>query len=199
MSFPPPTGGRKPPGTAGRGRLGLGSRAGARAAAGDAGQIANAIASQLHVSERPITQHGVAGMKTGVKGPERGVYDKSYYLGVLRNKITELRHETRKLQEEVGAHQRDQSTYMAARKQAEQIAKELKEEQGELSDYNLVVEVLNTSSDMSEISRQTAMLKANNERSSVDLESVFFEKNRKEQQVMSILLVAFLNTGSHCI
>ncbi|XP_065181788.1 intraflagellar transport protein 74 homolog [Sycon ciliatum] len=188
MSYRPPTGSRKPPGTAGRGRLGMGSRAGpgTRAGGGEAGQIANAIASQLHVSERPITQHGVAGMKTGVRGPERGVYDKSYYLGMLRNKITELRQETRKMQADVDAHNTDQSTYMAATKQAEQIAIELREEQGALTDFNLIVEVLNTTSDMSDIGRQTSMLKANNDREAMELESLFFEKSRKEQQISEL-------------
>ncbi|XP_015424146.1 PREDICTED: intraflagellar transport protein 74 homolog isoform X5 [Myotis davidii] len=42
------------------------------------------LSSQIKVADRPVTQQGLSGMKTGIKGPQRQILDKSYYLGLLR-------------------------------------------------------------------------------------------------------------------
>ena len=46
-----------------------------------------ALSSQIKVADRPVTQQGLGGMKTGAKGPMRQVQDKSYYLGLFRYTI----------------------------------------------------------------------------------------------------------------
>lgn len=43
-----------------------------------------ALGAQIKVADRPVTQQGLGGMKTGAKGPNRQVQDKSYFLGLLR-------------------------------------------------------------------------------------------------------------------
>lgn len=43
-----------------------------------------ALSSQVQVTDRPITQQGLGGIKTGNRGPNRQVQDKSYFLGLLR-------------------------------------------------------------------------------------------------------------------
>ena len=43
-----------------------------------------ALSSQVQVTDRPITQQGLGGSKTGNRGPNRQVQDKSYFLGLLR-------------------------------------------------------------------------------------------------------------------
>lgn len=40
--------------------------------------------SQIKVADRPVTQQGLRGIKTGSKGPNRQVQDRSYYIGLLR-------------------------------------------------------------------------------------------------------------------
>uniref|UniRef100_A0A4W6BVS9 Intraflagellar transport 74 n=1 Tax=Lates calcarifer TaxID=8187 RepID=A0A4W6BVS9_LATCA len=52
------------------------------------------LSAQIKVTDRPVTQQGLSGMKTGMKGPQRQILDKSYYLGLLRSKINELTTET---------------------------------------------------------------------------------------------------------
>jgi len=49
-----------------------------------------ALSSQVQVSDRPMTQQGLGGIKTGGKGPHRQVQDKSYFLGLLRYDILEM-------------------------------------------------------------------------------------------------------------
>lgn len=40
--------------------------------------------SQIKVADRPVTQQGLRGIKTGSQGPNRQVQDRSYYMGLLR-------------------------------------------------------------------------------------------------------------------
>ncbi|MED6261512.1 hypothetical protein ATANTOWER_006152 [Ataeniobius toweri] len=76
------------------------------------------LSAPIKVTDRPVTQQGLSGMKTGMKGPQRQILDKSYYLGLLSNiKILEWPSqspssdgtETFQLQR-LGAHQQDQSS-----------------------------------------------------------------------------------------
>mmetsp|Transcript_36578 Transcript_36578/g.113169 ORF Transcript_36578/g.113169 Transcript_36578/m.113169 type:complete len:87 (-) Transcript_36578:1776-2036(-) len=45
-----------------------------------------ALGTALNVSDRPVTQQGMRGMKT-TQRPMRQVQDSSYYLGILRSKV----------------------------------------------------------------------------------------------------------------
>merc|ERR1712185_878338 len=48
-----------------------------------------ALATEVNVSDRPVTQGGLRGIKTG-QGPSRQVQDASFYTGLLRQKVTEI-------------------------------------------------------------------------------------------------------------
>ncbi|KAL8203067.1 UNVERIFIED_CONTAM: Intraflagellar transport protein 74, partial [Gekko kuhli] len=109
------------------------------------------FSSQIKVADRPVTQQGLSGMKTGMKGPQRQVMDKSYYLGVLRSKINELTTEINKLQKEIDTYNQENSVYLSYEKRAESLASEIKEFQGQLADYNMLVDKLNTNTDMEEV------------------------------------------------
>merc|ERR1719199_2291649 len=85
--MPPPTGGRVP--TAQR----MGTRQGTAAQA----QPGIGALTEVKISERPITNMGVSGMKTGSFGPKRQIYDQTYYMLELRKKCKELGEEVTKL------------------------------------------------------------------------------------------------------
>uniref|UniRef100_A0A8C6J0U9 Uncharacterized protein n=1 Tax=Melopsittacus undulatus TaxID=13146 RepID=A0A8C6J0U9_MELUD len=97
------------------------------------------LSSQIKVADRPVTQHGLSGMKTAIKGPQRQIMDKTYYLGLLRSKTSELTTEINKLQEEVEMYKQEKSVYLSYEKRAESLAGEIKEFQGQLADYNMNV------------------------------------------------------------
>ena len=44
------------------------------------------LKTNVQVADRPVTQQGMTGMRTGNQGPGRQIQDKSYYLGELRAK-----------------------------------------------------------------------------------------------------------------
>uniref|UniRef100_A0A673VBX4 Intraflagellar transport 74 n=1 Tax=Suricata suricatta TaxID=37032 RepID=A0A673VBX4_SURSU len=124
------------------------------------------LSSQIKVADRPVTQQGLSGMKTGMKGPQRQILDKSYYLGLLRGKISELTTEINKLQKEIETYNQENSVYLSYEKRAETLAVEIKEFQGQLADYN--------------------MLKAQNDRETQSMDIIFTERQAKEKQIRSI-------------
>ena len=75
--------------------------------------------------DRPITQQGLSGMKTGSRGPQRQVQDKSYYMGLLRSKIGELTTEITRLNGDIEVMKQDQSSFLTYDKKVKEIAQEL--------------------------------------------------------------------------
>uniref|UniRef100_G1S2T2 Intraflagellar transport 74 n=1 Tax=Nomascus leucogenys TaxID=61853 RepID=G1S2T2_NOMLE len=144
------------------------------------------LSSQIKVASRPVTQQGLTGMKTGRKGPQRQILDKSYYLGLLRSKISELTPEVNKLQKEIEMYNQENSVYLSYEKRAETLAVEIKELQGQLADYNMVVDKLNTNTEMEEVMKDFNMLKAQNDRETQSIDVIFTERQAKEKQIRSV-------------
>ncbi|XP_043917374.1 intraflagellar transport protein 74 homolog [Protopterus annectens] len=156
-----------------------GSRGGPVAAGG-------VLSSQIKVADRPVTQQGLSGMKTGMKGPQRQVLDKSYYLGLLRSKLNELTTETSKLQKEIDLYNEESSVYLSYEKRAEALATEIKELQGQLADCNMLVDKLNTNTEMEEVMNDYNMLKAQNDREYQSIDAIFTERHEKEDKIHAV-------------
>ncbi|XP_063151069.1 intraflagellar transport protein 74 homolog [Candoia aspera] len=167
-------GGGIPPGT---------SRPGTRGGSIGTGVV---LSSQIKVTDRPVTQQGLSGMKTGMKGPQRQIMDKSYYLGVLRSKINELTSEINKLQKEIDIYNQENSVYLSYEKRAESLASEIKEFQGQLADYNMLVDKLNTNTDMEEVMSDYNLLKAQNDREAQGIDIIFTERQSKEKLIQAV-------------
>ncbi|XP_070650289.1 intraflagellar transport protein 74 homolog isoform X1 [Bos indicus] len=144
------------------------------------------LSSQIKVADRPVTQQGLSGMKTGMKGPQRQILDKSYYLGLLRSKISELTTEINKLQKEIEMYNQENSVYLSYEKRAETLAVEIKEFQGQLADYNMLADKLNTNTEMEEVMNDYNMLKAQNDRETQSMDIIFTERQAKEKQIRSV-------------
>merc|ERR1719277_2336582 len=98
-----------PPGTAAR----LNTRQGTAMRQGTAAQqpIGVGAHTEVKVTDRPMTMHGLSGMKTGSMGPKRQVYDKSYYVVELRKRCTELQTEVEALNQETEDMRQDNQLY----------------------------------------------------------------------------------------
>ena len=95
------TGSTRPP----SGRLGTAARPGT-------GSIAGA---EVQVTDRPVTQQGMMGMRPASAGPGRQIQDATYYSGLLRSKISQLTAEITKLKADIDQFNKDNSTYIAVR------------------------------------------------------------------------------------
>ncbi|NXH92720.1 IFT74 protein, partial [Edolisoma coerulescens] len=144
------------------------------------------LSSQIKVADRPVTQQGLSGIKTAMKGPQRQIMDKTYYLGVLRSKTNELTTEINRLQEEVEMYKQEKSVYLSYEKRAEALAGEIKDFQGQLADYNMVVDILNTSTDMAEVIRDYNMLKVQNDRDAQSMDKIFTERQATEKLIQAV-------------
>ncbi|XP_045918101.1 intraflagellar transport protein 74 homolog [Micropterus dolomieu] len=144
------------------------------------------LSAQIKVTERPVTQQGLSGMKTGMKGPQRQILDKSYYLGLLRSKINELTTETSKLHKEIDNYNQENSVYLSYEKRAEGLAVEIKDLQGQLADYNMLVDKLNTNTEMEEMISDYNTLKAQNDREAESIDSIFTERREREESIRAI-------------
>ena len=113
-----------------------------------------ALGTTVNVSDRPVTQQGMRGMKTA-QGPARQVQDSSYYVGILRSKVrdqcfadksvcsiqvTELTNEIHALQAEQKHHERSMSEYGGLQKRHENLLNEVRALEGTLADYNLAMD-----------------------------------------------------------
>ncbi|XP_012726624.2 intraflagellar transport protein 74 homolog isoform X1 [Fundulus heteroclitus] len=144
------------------------------------------LSAPIKVTDRPVTQQGLSGMKTGMKGPQRQILDKSYYLGLLRSKINELTTETSKLHKEIENYNQENSVYLSYEKRAEGLAAEIKDLQGQLADYNMLVDKLNTNTEMEEMINDYNMLKAQNDIEAQSIDSIFTERREREEVIRAM-------------
>ncbi|XP_072778751.1 intraflagellar transport protein 74 homolog [Taeniopygia guttata] len=144
------------------------------------------LSSQIKVADRPVTQQGLSGIKTAIKGSQRQIMDKTYYLGMLRSKTNELTTEINKLQEEVEMYKQEKSVYLSYEKRAEALAGEIKDFQDQLADYNMVVAILNTSTDMAEVIHDYNMLKVQNDQDAQTIDKIFTERQATEKLIQAV-------------
>lgn len=186
----PPSSMGRPPGTAAM-RLppGTGMAPGTARPGSRAGELGGALNAQIRVAERPMTKQGLTGMKTSAgRGPQRAIYDKSFYMGQLRAKITELAAEIAKMQKEVDQFNQENATFLTYEKRAEGLATEIKELQGQLADYNTLLDKINTDTEMDDIVQDFNALKIQNEREQNSIDELFTQRRDKEQQIKQLEL-----------
>nr|KAF6433608.1 intraflagellar transport 74 [Molossus molossus] len=83
-------------------------------------------------------------------------------------------------------YNQENSVYLSYEKRAETLAVEIKEFQGQLADYNMLVDKLNTNIEMEEVMNDYNMLKAQNDRETQSMDIIFTERQAKEKQIRSV-------------
>ena len=101
-----------------------------------------ALSANISVSDRPVTGQGVKGMKASGMGPGRLVEDQSYYVGLLRKKLSEVSAESNRLREEIDQTGRDSSQFVQLERKFEALLKNKENLEGTLADYNLALDKL---------------------------------------------------------
>ncbi|KAI1720046.1 intraflagellar transport protein 74 like protein [Ditylenchus destructor] len=176
-------------------RSGLRSSAGGMAARPGTGMVTPIAAyanpppgTGMH---RPVTQQGLTGVRTQSRmgtaiGGNRQVLDKTYYIALLNNHLQSLEDEISSLLSELDKTEKGQQNLLFYEQRAEEQANELKELQGELSDLNLIIDRLNTNSDLRDLEFEVAEAeKANNELTGA-VEDLFKERQEKEDFIRQL-------------
>ncbi|CAK8676216.1 intraflagellar transport protein 74 homolog [Clavelina lepadiformis] len=179
----PPTGSfGRPPSSMRAGPPGTG-RPGTRSGQAPVGN--SVFGSGIKVADRPMTQQGLGGMKTASKG-QRQIQDRTFWVGEVRSKCTEISAEIRKIESKIVQHQEENNTFLMFEKRAETLAAEIAEIQGELHDYNMLVDRINMNQEISDMVEDLDAIKVRNDQEADSLERIFEHKETKEKQIAEL-------------
>uniref|UniRef100_A0A493T182 Intraflagellar transport 74 n=1 Tax=Anas platyrhynchos platyrhynchos TaxID=8840 RepID=A0A493T182_ANAPP len=157
------------------------SRPGSRGGPSTASGI---LSSQIKVADRPVTQQGLSGMKTGMKAVYLSLSKSFVYF--CRSKTNELTTEINKLQEEVEMYKQEKSVYLSYEKRAEALAGEIKEFQGQLADYNMVLFFYYVLYQNTFIFYFFLKLKVQNDRDAQSVDKIFTERQATEKLIQAV-------------
>lgn len=141
----------------------------------------NLTLNPAKADDRPMTRGGLGGFQANTGGFNRQIQDKSYYLGILRSKISEINNEILRMNKDMTNMNSDNSNYLSYGKKAEELNAQIEESRGDLADYNMVLERLNTASSLSDIRSDYTNLKLHNDQEQKSLDFLFIEKGKKEE------------------
>lgn len=133
--------------------------------------------------DRPVTKHGISGIRMGTAGPGRQVQDNTYYLSLLRTKIAEIKAETEKHQNEIKQFHSDNAQYAKLERSYEAYIKEVRGLEGQLADYNLAMDKTRAGADPAELAHYHMMLKDKNDREKREVDAVFMQRKQKDEQI----------------
>lgn len=96
--------------------------------------------AKIQSLDRPVTNHGLSGMKAGSLGPGRQYYDRNYYINAMKTKNNEIADEINKMKQEVNDINKDNAKYLTLERRYEMLIKDVRKFEGELADYNLALD-----------------------------------------------------------
>ena len=164
-------------GTANPGRLGTGMQA----SYGLQQSINNNIPTTISASERPMTQHGLSGVRVTTAGPGRQIQDTSFFVGVLRTKIGDIINEINRMKMDMDKGQKDAQITATMERKYDTLLKEVRKLEGDLADYNLAMDKSRTAIDAGDINQVYYAVKRRNEEFSRELDRVFLERQEREK------------------
>jgi intraflagellar transport protein 74 len=179
------------PGTAslrpGSASLGLGG--GIRQGTASTQQAASgaSLSANVTIENRPITQHGMMGMRQATAGPGRQVQDVGFFVGMLRTKIGDIVVEIQRMRSELDRGAKDSVVTAQLERRYDAALKEVRSLEGDLADYNLALDKTRSSVvDSSEIVSVAQSVRRRNEALARDLDAVFIERQERERGAMRL-------------
>ncbi|KAI9224246.1 hypothetical protein BC828DRAFT_373926 [Blastocladiella britannica] len=140
-------------------------------------------------SDRPGTQQGVGGMpKTSYQGSGRVVQDRSYWMGELKQRLGALGTELGKIHNDMDSLEHENAGFVTMEKRAQGLGDELRDLQGQLGDYNMLLDKLHSDADLEEVQRQAAVLVIKNDADQQAVDGLFMERQDKEQKIKELEL-----------
>lgn len=104
----------------------------------------------------------MSGMKMTNIGKGRQVQDGSFFIGVLREKVNDIRAEIDRLQAEIGQYEKDVSQQKHLERTYEGMLQAVKTLEGTLADHNLAIDKARTAADPGEATKYLHDLEDNN-------------------------------------
>lgn len=142
--------------------------------------------ASVSITDRPVTQQGLLGLRPSTSGPGRQVQDATYFQGLLRQKINEISTEINRMRTETEKSARDATLMAQLDRKWEALLGEVRSLEGTLADFNLATDKSRTSVDSSEIQQYCAGLRRRNETLSQEVDAVFMERQERERGIVRL-------------
>ncbi len=174
-------------------RLGTATRVGTTARLGTglgaAGVTGASLNTDVTVTDRPVTQQGMAGVGSRLQsaGPRRQVQDLTYHLGVLRERITALSSELESLTREIERRRQDSTVVQSLERRYEDLVSQVRTLEGELADHNLAMDKHRAHTDPSELLHFRDVLRRRNEEEAQEIDRIFLRRQEQERGVERLL------------
>jgi len=166
-------------------RMAMGSRQGT-ARAGPINTSGVGQNTMMNISDRPVTQQGLSGMRTAGMGPQRQIQDNSYYLTMLRAKCTEIMQEIGTLKSQIEQGQQDNKAYGQLERKYETLTNEMRSLQGQLADYNLLLDRTRVHREVDDVTNEAHALQNNNNADRQRVDEVFNHRSALESQARDV-------------
>uniref|UniRef100_A0A0K0FXH6 Intraflagellar transport protein 74 homolog (inferred by orthology to a human protein) n=1 Tax=Strongyloides venezuelensis TaxID=75913 RepID=A0A0K0FXH6_STRVS len=142
------------------------------------------------IHNRPMTKQGLSAnfpsSRLGTAMRSRLVYDKSYYKGLLNAKHHMILRELENLKNELEKSETDRQQLLVYEQKAEDQANEIRELQAKLHEYNIIIDKINTNSDLEEILIDLNEVQEINEKLAEELDKVYKDHREKEIEIKSL-------------
>jgi len=150
--------------------------------------LANSIGmnANLNLQDRPVTQQGLGGLKTGNKGPQRQFYDRTFFLNELKKKNQLLVSEIDKFRKDIDKIEKDHEVYSKLERRYEDLSKEVRELEGSLADYNLAIDKQRAGAKPEDMEPTIYHLKKKNAEYRQHLDGIFIERKEQEDEINKI-------------
>eukprot|EP00801_Mesodinium_rubrum_P001856 Mrub_01856.p1 GENE.Mrub_01856~~Mrub_01856.p1 ORF type:complete len:612 (+),score=204.57 Mrub_01856:2-1837(+) len=144
--------------------------------------------NQVNVADRPITNYGLSGMKTGARPTttNRTVKENSFYLNEILGKQTDIQKEINKFKIEMNDLEKEQSNYINLERKYEQVLKTVRNLEGELADYNLTLDKMRTDTRVEDVNMMLDHIKYQNNKQKSVLDNLFIERKNNEEKVVEL-------------
>ncbi|CAF3712659.1 unnamed protein product [Adineta steineri] len=110
--------------------------------------------------------------------------DRTYFLHIIRAKISEVKLEIQRLQHEIESLTENKRQYVVLNKTAEDLSEKVKNLQNDLEDYNMAR--MNSFCDVTKVKKEIQDLNAHNQQVESSIEQMYLEKQRKEEQIQRL-------------
>ena len=170
-----------------------GSKAGMRVPTGQRQINEDAIKSigfttNTKVIDRAVSRQGLTGAISGAGGQkiERKIQDKSYYMTLLKTRISDISNEILKMNDEIGKINTDMTKYGTLNKEYEILSKEVQDLEGELADYNLAGDKYRSNMRAEDIEEVYNRIKLYNKKKMDESDNLFLDKAKIMDQIQQI-------------
>ena len=140
------------------------------------------------IIDRAVSRQGLTGAISGSGGQkiERKIQDKSYFLTLLKTRISDITNEIVKMNDKIGEINSDLTKYGALNKEYEILSKEVQDLEGELADYNLAGDKYRSNMRAEDIEEVYNKIKLYNKKKMDESDNLFLDKAKIMEQIGEI-------------